>query len=150
MGVAVQLNYDSRMVFTQPLNSTIPPFPLTWPPLRLYIRESGKQHFPVSSLVSLQSEGNYSWLCWADGQRMLMPRTLKWYMDQLPPAHFIRFHRNCIINRHYIQRLENSKTGPIAYLSTGETVSISRRRWRSVCRELQLIRETKQTPTHSW
>ncbi|MBO0953163.1 LytR/AlgR family response regulator transcription factor [Fibrella forsythiae] len=138
------------MVFTLPPASAPRLTPLTWPPLRLYIRESGKQLFPVANLVALQSEGNYSWLCWANGQRMLMPRTLKWYMDQLPPAHFIRFHRNCIVNLHYIQRLENTKAGPLAHLTTGETLGISRRRWRGIRRELQLIRETEPVLTYRW
>lgn len=126
------------MVFTLPANNPTVLAPLTWPPLRLYVRHNGKQYFSVTSLVYLQSEANYSWLCWANGQRMLMPRTLKWYMDQLPPTHFVRFHRNCIVNRHYIQQLENSKAGPVAQLTTGETLAISRRRWAEVRRELQL------------
>nr|ARK12841.1 response regulator receiver protein [Fibrella sp. ES10-3-2-2] len=138
------------MVFTLPANSPALLAPLTWPPLRLYVRHIGKQYFSVTSLVYLQSEGNYSWLCWADGQRMLMPRTLKWYMGQLPPAHFVRFHRNCIVNRHFVQRLENSKMGPVAHLTTGETLIIARRRWSAIRRELQLIRESDSVRTFSW
>lgn len=125
------------MVFTLPAANSRLPLPLFWPPLKLYVREQGKQYFPVMNLVRVQAEANYSWLHWADGRRLLMPRTLKWYLDQLPPAHFIRFHRNCVVNRHYIRCLERSPSGLVAHLTTGETLAISRRRWTSVRRQLQ-------------
>ena len=49
--------------------------PSDWPPLKLYLRESGRQSFPVGDLVYMQAVANYSWLNWMDGRRMLMPRT---------------------------------------------------------------------------
>ncbi|QJW92022.1 LytTR family transcriptional regulator [Spirosoma taeanense] len=110
--------------------------PTNWPPLQLYLRDSGRQAFPVMNLVYLQAETNYSWLQWADGRRILMPRTLKYYTPMLPAEWFIRLHRNCIINRYYIDRLERTELGGLVHLTTGATLPISRRRWTAVRQQL--------------
>ncbi|MCX6216034.1 LytTR family DNA-binding domain-containing protein [Spirosoma sp.] len=110
--------------------------PTEWPPLKLYLRETGRQFFAVSDLVYLQAVANYSWLNWADGKRMLMPRTLKYYSPQLPTELFIRLHRNCVVNRHFVERLERTDTGGLVHLTTGEVLPVSRRRWSLVRRQL--------------
>lgn len=110
--------------------------PADWPSLKLYLRETGRQSFPVADLVYLQAVANYSWLNWKDGRRMLMPRTLKFYTPKLPNEWFIRLHRNCVVNRNYVSRLERTDTGGLVHLSTGETLPVSRRRWSAVRRQL--------------
>lgn len=107
-----------------------------WPPLKLYLRETGRQSFPVDELVYLQAVANYSWLNWVDGRRMLMPRTLKYYSPKLPTELFIRLHRNCVVNKRYVERLERTETGGLVHLSTGEVLPVSRRRWATVRRQL--------------
>ncbi|UFH57050.1 LytTR family DNA-binding domain-containing protein [Spirosoma sp. KNUC1025] len=107
-----------------------------WPPLKLYLRESGRQVFSVDDLVYLQALANYSWLNWVDGRRMLMPRTLKYYAPKLPAELFIRLHRNCVVNRQFVERLERTETGGLVHLSTGEVLPVSRRRWSLVRRQL--------------
>ncbi|WP_082111573.1 LytTR family DNA-binding domain-containing protein [Spirosoma radiotolerans] len=110
--------------------------PVEWPPLKLYLRETGRQFFSVTDLVYLQAVANYSWLNWADGKRMLMPRTLKYYSPQLPTELFIRLHRNCVVNRRFVERLERTDTGGLVHLTTGEVLPVSRRRWSLVRRQL--------------
>lgn len=110
--------------------------PAEWPPLNLYLRETGRQVFPVDDLVYLQAVANYSWLNWVDGRRMLMPRTLKYYSPKLPTELFIRLHRNCVVNRSFVERLERTETGGLVHLTTGETLPVSRRRWSMVRRQL--------------
>jgi DNA-binding LytR/AlgR family response regulator len=117
---------------TRPYNSTT---------LKLYIRETGRKNYPVENLVYLQGVTNYSWLNWVDGQRMLMPRTLKFYSPKLPADLFIRLHRNCIVNRRFITELQRTDTGGIVHLSTGEVLPISRRRWTAVKAELGKLSE---------
>lgn len=106
------------------------------PQIKLYLRESGRQLFSVTELVYLQAVANYSWLNWADGKRMLMPRTLKYYSPQLPPEIFIRLHRNCVVNRNFVTQLERTDTGGLVHLSTGDVLPVSRRRWSTVRRQL--------------
>jgi DNA-binding LytR/AlgR family response regulator len=104
-----------------------------WPTLRLYQREHGQRTFQVNNLVYLQSETNYTWLQWNDGKRMLMPRTLKFYEPKLPSQHFFRLHRNCVVNACYLTEIERDVHGnAFIILTTGERLSISRRRWSSV------------------
>lgn len=110
--------------------------PAEGPQLKLYLRESGRQFFSVTDLVYLQAVANYSWLNWADGRRMLMPRTLKYYSPQLPTEIFIRLHRNCVVNRNFVERLERTDTGGLVHLSTGDVLPVSRRRWSQVRRQL--------------
>lgn len=103
-----------------------------WPSLRLYQRECGQQSFSVANLVYLQSETNYTWLNWKEGKRMLMPRTLKFYEPKLPTQFFFRLHRNCLVNARYIVGVERDQTGAYVQLTTGERLSISRRRWTTI------------------
>jgi DNA-binding LytR/AlgR family response regulator len=124
------------MTYFSAANSTNRAAPVEWPPLKLYLRESGRQSFPVDDLVYLQAVANYSWLNWVDGRRMLMPRTLKYYAPKLPSDWFIRLHRNCVVNRRYVERLERTDTGGLVHLSTGEVLPVSRRRWSTVRRQL--------------
>ena len=105
-----------------------------WPVLRLYQRECGQQSFSVANLVYLQSETNYTWLHWKDGKRMLMPRTLKFYEPKLPNQYFFRLHRNCLVNARYIVGVERDQSGAYVLLTTGERLSISRRRWTTIKR----------------
>ena len=107
-----------------------------WPLLKLYLRETGRQSFSVADLVYLQAVANYSWLNWVDGRRMLMPRTLKYYSPKLPTELFVRLHRNCVVNRRYVERLERTETGGLVHLSTGDVLPVSRRRWSAVRRQL--------------
>lgn len=110
--------------------------PADWPPLNLFVRETGRQSFSVADLVYLQAVANYSWLNWVDGRRMLMPRTLKYYSPKLPTDWFVRLHRNCVVNRRYVERLERTDTGGLVHLSTGDVLPVSRRRWSAVRRQL--------------
>lgn len=102
--------------------------------LKMYVRSSGQHDFPISDLMFLQATGNYSWLHWKDGQRILMPRTLKYYVPQLPDNWFVRLHRNCIVNLHYIDRMErvDPDKGGFVHLRSGVVLPVSRRRWFAV------------------
>ncbi|WP_420147153.1 LytR/AlgR family response regulator transcription factor [Spirosoma sp.] len=105
--------------------------PSVQPTLRVHIQNKGKVDYPLSDLIYLQAVGNYSWLQWHSGQRMLMPRALAYYRTQLPGQSFLRLHRKCLVNRHYIDRIERrgNDQGGFLYLRSGEVLPISRRRW---------------------
>ncbi|QJW90218.1 LytTR family transcriptional regulator [Spirosoma taeanense] len=110
---------------------------LHWPPIKVYTRDTGRQSFQVMDLLYAQAEANYSWLNWADGQRMLLPRPLNYYVAKLPPECFIRLHRNCLVNRYYVHHLERTDQGGLVYLTTGEALPVSRRRWGAIYHQLQ-------------
>ena len=69
---------------------------------------------------------------WADGERILTARSLCFYIDRLPTHAFVRLHRQYIVNRSSVARLERGENGGFACLTTGEQLPISRRQWRVV------------------
>jgi DNA-binding LytR/AlgR family response regulator len=99
----------------------------------------GWQRRPVRELVMIRGARGYSWLQWKDGQKQIMAYTLKHYIDQLPEHDFIRVHQNCVINRHFVHKIQLTHRGPMLRLTTGDEVMISRRRWTLVKKELQNI-----------
>ena len=107
--------------------------------LKMHVQNVGKITLPLTDLLFLQAEGNYCWLHWKDGQRMLTPRTLKYYEPQLPEEWFVRPHRNCIVNIQYIERIEliHADKGGLLYLRSGDVLSVSRRRWVPIKRIYQ-------------
>jgi DNA-binding LytR/AlgR family response regulator len=112
-------------------NAAFPELPQPDDMLKMHIQNRGKTSLPMADLMFLQGEGNYCWLYWKGGQRMLSSRTLKHYAAQLPAAWFVRSHRNCIVNLHYIEYMKyitTTKCG-LLHLRTGVELPISRRRW---------------------
>lgn len=98
--------------------------------LKMHVRKTGKITMLLADLMFLQATGNYSWLYWKDGQRMLMPRTLKYYVPRLPSDLFVRAHRNCIINIHYIECMQPTypDKGGLIHMRSGDVLPVSRRR----------------------
>jgi DNA-binding LytR/AlgR family response regulator len=110
--------------------------------LKMHVQNIGKTAFPLTDLMFLQATGNYCWLYWKDGQRILSSRTLKFYVPQLPDGLFVRPHRNCIVNLQYIKRMEyiSANKGGLLYLYSDVVLPVSRRRWLAmmeICQRLQ-------------
>lgn len=99
---------------------------------------ASRVRLPIDELKFLQATGNYSWLYWTNGEKVLTSRTLNYYQPQLPGACFIRLHRNCIVNLRYVERLERVETNKsgLVYLHSGEVLPVSRRRLGMVKRLL--------------
>ncbi|AUD01443.1 LytR/AlgR family response regulator transcription factor [Spirosoma pollinicola] len=91
---------------------------------------------PEAELMFLQATGNYSWLYWKNGKKVLLARTLTYYQAQLSNAWFIRLHRNCIVNLLFVERLETLEAtkGGLVYLRSGDVLPVSRRRLSQVKR----------------
>ena len=109
------------------------------PTLSLYIGGSrGRQYRSVANLLSLQSSENYTWLLWQNGERNLMPRTLKYMEARLPAGQFVRLHRHCTVNIDYIDRIDRpAHDRMLVWLRTGECVKVARRRVMPVRKQLQ-------------
>jgi len=71
----------------------------------VYLRLSNKaaRFVKISSIISIQSIGNYSRVVSTDGNSYLELRTLKKWEYELPTNHFIRIHRATIINIEFIR-----------------------------------------------
>lgn len=98
------------------------------------------QNRPVNGLMSLESSQNYTWLFWKNGERMLLPRTLKYVEGKLPPEQFIRLRRDFTANIDYIVHTETNKYGGLMVrLQNGDRVAVARRRIVQVRRQLSLL-----------
>ncbi|QDK80538.1 LytTR family transcriptional regulator [Spirosoma sp. KCTC 42546] len=116
--------------------------------LRMHLPNTGKIILPMADLMYLQAASNYCWLHWKDGQRILTPRTLKYYEPMLPEAWFVRPHRNCIVNIHYIDRMEYlyPDKGGLLHLHSGEILPVSRRRWVDIKNTYKHMRSQQALP----
>ena len=79
--------------------------------------------------MRLDGKRNYTVFSLTDGSQFTSCRSLGIY-ETIFPETFLRIHKSCIINRNFLQHLndENHK----AILTDGSEVSISRRRWTEV------------------
>lgn len=79
--------------------------------------------------MRLDGKRNYTVFYLTDGTQFLSSRSLGIYETIFPEA-FLRIHKSCIINRDFLQNLndENHK----AILTDGSEVAVSRRRWAEV------------------
>lgn len=114
--------------------------------LKMHVQKAGKVQLPFADLMFLQASGNYGWLHWQDVQRVLLPRTLKYYVPRLPPDLFVRAHRSCIINVHYIERMQptHPDRGGLVYLKSGDVLPVSRRRWVAIRKIFQSLPMTNR------
>ena len=106
--------------------------------VRVKDEKTGWHHRPVNDLVMIRGVRGYSCFLWKDSSQQIMAYTIKHYSDLLPEDDFIRVHQNCIINRHFVQKVQLTHRGPLLRLTTGDEITISRRRWSMVKKELQL------------
>ncbi|MBO0938569.1 LytTR family transcriptional regulator DNA-binding domain-containing protein [Fibrella sp. HMF5335] len=107
--------------------------------LQIYQHNMGQQRMPVCELVLLQSNANYTWLVWTNGQRLLMPRTLKYYESKLPTSGFVRLHRNCTVNVQHIKAITRKVRVVEVQLSNGVCLTVARRRWTLVKRQFSQL-----------
>lgn len=79
-----------------------------------FISESGTGNIslPVAEVVFIQSADNYVALVYVEGEKIkksLLRNTLKNIEHQVKPySNFIRCHRTCIVNMHYIEKLNRN------------------------------------------
>lgn len=99
------------------------------PVLRVYCSRQGRRYLPVDELLSMQSEANYTWLLLRDGERILLPRTLKYLEGCLPQGRFVRLNRHFSVHVDTIKAVELKRYNQlIVHLKTGEQIAVARRR----------------------
>ncbi|WP_460948504.1 LytR/AlgR family response regulator transcription factor [Spirosoma daeguense] len=109
---------------------------LTYPPISILIPDIGRQSIPLADLVYIEAQESYSAFHVNAEKRFQLARPLKYHHDKLPPYWFIRIHRNYVVNRRYVERLDSTDEGYWIHLSTGLSLPVARRRWRDVCEQM--------------
>jgi two-component system LytT family response regulator len=77
---------------------------------RAFVKTGGTTRFvPVADIGVIKSCENYTELFLADGQRLLVLRPLKAWEETLPESHFLRVHRQALVNLAHVKRI--TRTG---------------------------------------
>ncbi|MEW6733938.1 MAG: LytTR family DNA-binding domain-containing protein [Acidobacteriota bacterium] len=74
---------------------------------RLFVETNERAWFlKLDTIIYLCAVVDYSEIFTADGEKILVPKTLKQWEERLPEKHFLRIHRSIMINLEYIERIE--------------------------------------------
>ena len=68
--------------------------------------DGGSRFLRVSQIVTVNAAGDATVVTTADGLRGRVPRSLKAWEERLPPTHFVRIHREAIVNLLFVERIE--------------------------------------------
>lgn len=76
---------------------------------RVFVKTDGATRFvPVASICAVRSAENYTELILQGGQVLFVLRTLKSWEETLPEAHFVRIHRQALVNLGRVKKIERS------------------------------------------
>ena len=83
----------------------------------------------ISSIIHIESVGNYSKIVCTEKKSFLILKTLKQWEDELPANFFKRIHRSNIINVEFITKIEkySSSFNKVYLMQIDEPLEISRR-----------------------
>jgi two-component system LytT family response regulator len=71
---------------------------------------AGVTFIDLNEIIYAESDSNYSILILADKRRLVISKTLKELQDLLEESHFLRIHRQYIINLNHVQHLDRTKS----------------------------------------
>jgi two-component system, LytTR family, response regulator len=84
----------------------------------------GVQIIHTTNLIRIGAISNYSKLFFADGSSVVVAKVLKWFVEKLPAAQFLRSHRKHIVNIHFIHKYCNGKIE----LCNAQMIEVSKRK----------------------
>lgn len=72
-----------------------------------------------------EASNNYTFIFLAGGEKILITKTLKEYVDILPSADFFRTHQSHLVNISYVKSWRKEEGG-VLLLTNGATIPVSR------------------------
>lgn len=90
----------------------------------------------VSNITRCQAEGNYTTFHLANGEKLLISKTLKEYDELLTPFDFLRVHQSHLISLNYVKSFIKTDGGYIS-MKDGTSITISRQRREIVMNALR-------------
>ena len=89
-----------------------------------------KKKIPLTEIVMLEAEANYTYLHLLNGKKVLISRTMKLFDDLLKDYPFTRIHRSFIVNESHLKSYDADKE--CIMLSNNMKATISRRKKRTL------------------
>lgn len=93
----------------------------------------------LDEVIRCESDSNNTIFYLADGQKVFVTKTLKYFSDMLKPCDFIRVHQSHLVNLHYIKAFIKTDGGYLL-LKDGATAPVSVRKKVEVMELLNKIR----------
>ena len=89
-----------------------------------------KKKIPLTEIVMLEAEANYTYLHLLNGKKILISRTMKLFDKLLEDYPFTRVHRSFIVNESHLKSYDADKK--CVMLSNNMEATISRRKKRTL------------------
>lgn len=94
----------------------------------IMLQSAREVHFiPVTQIVRVMGDNNYSVFTLASGQKITVARTLREYESVLEHHHFYRIHKSHIINLHYLVKVNKGDDFSVL-MSDGAGLDVAFRR----------------------
>ena len=100
----------------------------------------GLQMIPIETIVSCESDDNYTLLKLKSGKRLLVTRSLKEIEESLEQHSFIRVHRSYLVNLNEIEKYIKGEGGYLV-MSDGTSIDVARNKKEVLLRKLLPYRE---------
>jgi two-component system LytT family response regulator len=81
----------------------------------------------IKEIVHCESDNNYTNIFLANGQKIVVSKTLKEYDEMLSPFNFFRIHKSSLINLSFLKKYRKGDGGTVV-MEDGVELEVSRRR----------------------
>ena len=96
------------------------------------------RYIGLTEIIRCEADNTYTHFFLADGEKILVSKSLKEYADLLRPNGFLRTHQSHLVNPKYVKSWLK-EDGGILLLSTGEKIPISKPNNETVKKALQQL-----------
>jgi two-component system, LytTR family, response regulator len=100
----------------------------------------GLQMIPVASIISCESDGNYSSLRLKGGNKMVVSTPIKEIEEMLVEFSFVRVHRSYLVNLNEVEKYVKGEGGYLV-MSDGSMVDVSRGKKETLMKKLLPYKE---------
>jgi len=100
----------------------------------------GLQMIPVDSIISCESDDNYTELKLKNGKKLLVTKSLKDLEESLEAYSFIRVHRSYVVNLNEIEKYIKGEGGYLI-MSDGTTIDVARTKKEGLLKRLLPYKE---------
>ena len=97
----------------------------------------GLQMIAVDTIITCESDDNYTLLYFKNGKKLLVTRSLKDLEEALEQHSFLRVHRSYVVNLNEIEKYVRGEGGYLI-MTGGSTVDVSRSRKELLMQKLQV------------
>jgi two-component system, LytTR family, response regulator len=98
---------------------------------------TGVFYFAPQEIIRCEASSNYTKLYFNNNKTLLVAKTLRTYETILDACNFIRIHHSSLINKSYIEKVEQNGT---VILKDGSVLITSRRRKQFIKKQLLFLK----------